>query len=120
MIVLQAPFDVIQTTTQLPNPLFDDSESANVSVNTKRSMTNVLYTTVKRSGRSILKWSFELSRGKALELRAFIESYKTTKIRITDHRNRVWYGYFRTESEEIVAEVRWQLVTLEFEGERII
>jgi hypothetical protein len=47
-----------------------------------------------------LKWTFLLSRNKALELRAFLFAYFATKIKVTDHNNRVWVGNFTSNPFE--------------------
>lgn len=60
----------------------------------KTAMDGTRYTYVKRKARRKLKWSFRLSRNKGLELRAFIYAYFASKIRVTDHLDRVWIGNF--------------------------
>ncbi len=95
MFELSAPYPLLQTTTLLPNPQFSDQENLMVSVTRKTAMDGTRYTYVKRKdNRRRLKWSFRLTRNKALELRAFIFAYFASKIKITDHKDRVWVGYF--------------------------
>ena len=61
----------------------------------KLAMDGTRYTYVKRrGGRRKLKWTFWLSRNKALELRAFIFAYFASKVQATDHSGRVWAGNF--------------------------
>ena len=95
MFELSAPHPLLQTTTLLPNPQFSDQENLMVSVTRKTAMDGTRYTYVKRKdNRRRLKWSFRLTRNKALELRAFVFAYFASKIKITDHKGRVWVGYF--------------------------
>ena len=94
MFTLQAPLPVFQTTTFLPNPLLSDSEEVMASVTRKLAIDGTRYTYVRRKDRRKLRWIFCLTRNKALELRAFITSYFASKIQLTDHNNRVWWGNF--------------------------
>ena len=92
MFTLEMPHPLLQTTTLLPSPQFSDNEGLLGSVNRKLAIDGTRYTYVKRRDRRKLKWTFWLSRNKGLELRAFIQSYFAAKIRVTDHRGRVWIG----------------------------
>jgi len=129
MFTLQAPHPQLQTTTLLPNPQFSDSEGLMVSVARKTAIDGTRYTYVKRKdNRRKLKWSFRLTRNKALELRAFILSYFASKIKLTDHRGRVWVGNFTDNPFEFDTPERaspaigpmprgeTQVIELEFEG----
>ena len=91
-------------------------------------MDGTRYTYVKNKGRRKLKWTFRLTRNKGLELRAFIQTYFASKIQITDHNNRVWWGNFVNNPFEFDTPKRWgppiapmplgeaQIIELEFEG----
>lgn len=94
MFILQAPIPALEATTLLPNPQFGDSENLTDEVQTKRAMDGTLYTYVKKKTKRRLQWSFRLTRNKALELRAFIQAYYAAKIKVTDHNERIWFGYF--------------------------
>ncbi len=101
MFELAAPHPLLQTTTLLPNPQFSDQENLMVSVTRKTAMDGTRYTYVKRKdNRRRLKWSFRLTRNKALELRAFVFAYFASKVKITDHNSRVWLGYFTSNPFE--------------------
>ena len=93
MFTLQAPLPVFQTTTFLPNPLVSDGEEVMATVSRKLAIDGTRYTYVKDKGRRKLRWTFRLTRNKALELRAFITSYFASQIQLTDHNNRVWEGH---------------------------
>ena len=72
--------------TLLPNTQFGDSEALTCEVANRRAMDGTLYTYVKsKSGRRRLTLPLKLSRMKGLELRAFVQSYFASKIRLTDH-----------------------------------
>lgn len=128
MFTLQAPHPCLQTTTLLPNPQFSDGENLQVAVMRKTAMDGTRYTYVKRKARRKLKWSFRLSRNKGLELRAFIYAYFASKIRVIDHLDRVWLGWFTSNPFEFDTTDRaepaifpmprgeTQMIELDFEG----
>jgi hypothetical protein len=92
--LLQAPYPALLTTTLLPSPNWGDSVALKGTVTSMRSVDGTLYTYVKTKGsKKAFQWDFELSRNKALELRAFVEAYFGKVIRITDHDGDVWIGY---------------------------
>lgn len=129
MFQFQAPWPGLQTTTVLPNPRFGDQESLRAEVNAKRAVDGTRRTYVKRKGGRKLQWTFQLTRNKALELRAFITSYFASKIRVTDHAGRIWVGNFMNNPFEFDTVARaapaispmprgeLQTITIEFEGE---
>jgi hypothetical protein len=95
MFYLQAPYPTLQTVTVLPDPKFSDAMNLTDAVTVKRAMDGTRYTYVKtKGGRRKLKWVFQLTRNKGLELRAFIQSYFASKIYVIDHLGRVWIGHF--------------------------
>ncbi len=94
MFYFQAPYPKVQTSSILPNPEFGDSEALRVSMTTKRARDGTLYTYVKRKGGKKLQWTFKLTRNKGLEVRAFIQSYFASTVKVTDHNDRVWVGHF--------------------------
>jgi hypothetical protein len=126
---MEAPYPMLQTLTVMPNPQFSDQETNLNTVTRKLAMDGTRYTYVKRRTRRKLLWSFRLSRNKALEVRAFFMSYFASKIRITDHRGRVWLGYFTSNPFEFDTPERAapaispmprgesQTIDIEFEGE---
>jgi hypothetical protein len=127
MFEFAAPHPGIQTISLLPNPQFSDTEALTASVSTQRATDGTLYTYVKtKGGRRKLSWTFRLLRPKALELRAFLLSYFASKVRVTDHNNRVWVGNFTNNPFEFTADsggpmlgdLRGELqsITIEFEG----
>ena len=81
MFTFQAPAPVYQTVTYLPNPLFSDGENVVATVSRKLAMDGTRYTYVKNKGRRRLKWTFRLTRNKALEFRAFITLYFAAQLR---------------------------------------
>jgi hypothetical protein len=94
MFTFQAPYPALVTTSLLPNPQFSDNENLTVVVTRKTAMDGTRYTYVKNKGRRKLKWTFKITRNKALELRAFIQFYFASAIKVTDHNNRIWVGNF--------------------------
>ncbi len=128
MFYLQAPYPKIQTSSLLPHPVFGDSESLRVALATKRAMDGTLYTYVKRKGGRKLQWTFNLTRNKSLEVRAFIQAYFASVIKVTDHTGRMWVGSFVNNPFELSTDKRAApaispmprgesvSITLEFEG----
>lgn len=101
MMRLGAPYPGIEVYTYLPNPDFSDSENSVGSVEFKRSMTNVRYSYVKsRAQHRRLSFSIQMTRMKALELRAFILKYPASRIELLDHLGVRWLGYITTNPNE--------------------
>lgn len=94
----------------------------------KRARDGTRYTYIKRKTGRKLQWTFKLTRNKALEMRAFIQSYFASKIKVVDHNNRVWIGNFINNPFEWSTESRAApaiapmprgesvVITIEFEG----
>ncbi len=129
LFFLQAPYPGLQTTTILPAPKFSDQMALTDAVSVKRAMDGTRYTYVKtKGGRKKVKWTFQLTRNKGLELRAFIQSYFSSQIVVVDHLSRTWLGYlmnnpFEFDTTERAAPARqgWavgeiQSIALDFEG----
>jgi hypothetical protein len=129
MFRLESPYPARQTVAILPNPEFSDSEGLTDQITVKRAIDGTRYTYVKRrGGRRKLRWTFQLTRNKGLELRAFIQSYFASRIRLVDHHGRVWVGHFTNNPFEFETTARGgpairpmprgetQTITLEFEG----
>ena len=113
---LAAPYPGIQTLTVLPNPEFNDTEALTVEVSTKRTITGAVFTYVKtKNARRKLLFRLRLDRLKALELRAFIQSYYKSDILITDHNGVLWVGKFSSNPFEIESNNR-DSIQLEFEA----
>jgi len=129
--IMEAPHPAVQTLSRLPNPAFSDQEGLLSSVSRKTAMDGTRYTYVKRRNRRKLRWTFRLSRNKALEVRAFLLSYFASQIRVTDHRGRVWVGYFTSNPFEFeslqkagpaispMPRGELQAIEIEFEGEEV-
>jgi hypothetical protein len=127
MFEFAAPHPGIQTISLLPNPQFSDGEALTASLSVKRATDGTLYTYVKtKGGRRKLTWTFRLLRPKALELRAFLQSYFASTIRATDHNGRIWLGNFTNNPFEFDTDSggpfigglrgEMQTITIEFEG----
>ena len=116
MLRLAAPYPTVQTVTLLPNPEFSDSEGLTAEVLQYRSMVGNLYTYVKaKNSKKRLLFRFQLNRQKALELRAFIQSYYKSKISLTDHNNVSWVVYLMNNPFEFETPTKQQIISLEFE-----
>lgn len=126
---LKAPYPAMQTITILPAPKFSDALNVTDAVSVKRASDGTTRTYIKtKGGRRKLKWTFQLTRNKGLELRAFIKSYFASKIFVTDHLGRNWVGNFMSnpfefDTPERAAPARqgWpvgeiQTIAIDFEG----
>jgi len=107
-----------QTTTVLPNPDWSDSEGILGEVIIKRTITGARHIYVKtKNQRRRIGFSLKLTRMKALELRAFIQSYFASEITLTDHLNQVWIGYFTVNPFEFMTtNANILTIQLDFEG----
>lgn len=95
MLTLQAPLPGLTTTTVLPSPQFNDAQTLQHRVTLKRAMDGTRYTHVHTTdGRHKLTYQFSLSRRKALEVRAFVQTYYRSQIRLTNHKGEVWRVWF--------------------------
>ena len=122
---LGAPYPALQTFTYLPNPEFGDLEGARQTIDKKLTINGTRYTYVKsKDSRKRLQMMFNLTRAKALELRAFIKSYYRNRVLLTDHLGEKWVGYITTNPNEFESTGRaigtpgdiLQNIQLEFEG----
>jgi len=120
MIKLEAPLPAVQTTSFLPNPQKGDVENLLHNIDLKRSMNGTKYTYVKSNSNRRLTYEFRLTRMKGLELRAFIQSYYDSEIKMTNHKAEVWHVRlvnnpfeFSSASGETVT------IQLQFEGEMV-
>lgn len=107
-----------QTTTILPNPEWSDSENITDEIIIKRVLEGGRYTYIKtKNYRRRLLFNFKLARMKALELRAFIQSYFNSEITLTDHLGQIWIGRFTVNPFDfttLLSDI--QTIQLEFEG----
>ncbi len=91
MLILQAPLPGLTTTTILPNPQFNDAQAKQHNITVKRAMDGTRYTYVHTTdNRHKLTYQINMSRLKALELRAFVQAYYRSQIRLTNHKGEVW------------------------------
>lgn len=98
---LAAPYPGIQCITHLPNPEFGDLEGQVNFLEIKRSINGQRYSYVRaKDGRKRLQMQFSLTRMKALELRAFIVAYHSSRVLLTDHLGQKWLGYIITNPNE--------------------
>ena len=121
MIILQAPHELIQTTTLLPNPILGDEESPALDMALRRAMDGTVYTKIKTNSRSQLTYNFELTYLKALELEAFITAYYVENIRLTNYKDEVWVMKISTDPFDKTVAKRGEITTvsLRFEGVKI-
>ena len=124
-VLFQAPFELIQTSVILPNPLLDDNEGLISSLITRRSMDNILRTYVQTTKNRRLRYTFVLNRLKALELEAFFDAYNGTSIKMLNWKGEIWRVKLITNPIDFVQTRRAEPggdrtdVNLEFEGVKL-
>jgi hypothetical protein len=124
-ILLQAPFEFIQTSIVLPNPLLDDTENLLSNLTLRRSMNGDTYTYVKSSNNRKLKYTFSLDRYKAIELEEFFRAYNAASIKMMNWKGEIWNVKLLTNPIDFVQVRRAEPggdrtdVNLEFEGVKI-
>ncbi|KKN49086.1 hypothetical protein LCGC14_0646560, partial [marine sediment metagenome] len=70
-----------------------------------------------KNQRRKLIFSFRLTRLKALELRAFIQSYFSSTVTLVDHLDQIWIGNFVSNPFEFTSVLSSDAtIQLEFEG----
>ncbi len=125
MLILQAPYPGLASTTVLPDPQFNDAQAMQHGVTIQRAMDGTRYTHVHTTdSRHKLTYQFSLSRMKALELRAFIQAFFRSQVRLTNHKGEIWRVWFVNNPFEFDAVERaggypgdeMSAVTLECEG----
>jgi hypothetical protein len=86
----------------LPNPEFGDTEGTVNGLEVKRSINATKYSYVRaKDGRKRLQMRFSMTQNKALELRAFLFAYGSTRMSLTDHLGHVWVCYVTTNPNEL-------------------
>ncbi len=95
MFRILAPLSGPYITTVLPSPELGDQTNTIGEVGILKSMDGTLYTTKKSRGkRKRMQWGFKISLEKALELKAFFKVFYSSPIKIVDHLDKTWVGYF--------------------------
>lgn len=124
-VVLQAPFNKTETETLLPTPLFQDIQNRLHIVNTRKSIDNIKYTYVKKSGTQRLAYTFRLTREKSLELKAFIDAHIDDEWRMQNWKGEIWKVFLSNNPIDFIATRRGFPcgdevdVSLEFEGVKL-
>lgn len=121
MIVLQAPHELIVTTTVLPSPLVGDDEAPTMLMQLNRAIDGTIYTQDRTVGRTKFTYTWTVTRVKAIELIQFVNTFYTKNIRLTNHKNEVWVVNVLTDPNEITIPVRGEFCTvrLELEGSKL-
>lgn len=125
-VILQAPYPQLETASILPNPQMSDVQAQLHEVEVRRSMNNTKRTYVKSTDRELITHAYRITRGKSLELEAFINAYYGSKIKMVDHDDIAWLVYFGSNPFEFNGAGRavgvpgdeMQTITVTYEGER--
>ncbi len=127
MIVLRAPYPQFVTRIRLPNPELGETEANPSTMTPLRSMSGILYTYVKSNTGTVMSLKFLMTRAKSEEFKRFLLSYVSKEIQITDHLDRDWAGYIKTNPMDFNTVKRGAPggggdmveVNIEFEGDLI-
>ena len=107
MFILMAPYPSYSVTTLLPSPKFGDSKLLRAKLKTMRAVDGTLYTyVISKNNLKGFKWDFILSLDKAKELSDFIDTYFSSKIKITDHDDNSVIGYLKNNPVDFVGRGR--------------
>lgn len=101
MMVLQAPYPHLQTTTILPNPELDDSLDPIRQLNAKVMMDGSQSTYVRDSGQYRREYTIIVTKEKFEELYNFFKSYAASQVRVTEEwTGRVYAMFFEEDRLE--------------------
>lgn len=120
-MLIQAPYNVPQTSVILPNPQLGDTDGHDLILSIKRSLTGGKITHIKRNQQRILNFQLILTRAKTEELKEFVKAYYGEEMRLFDWRDRVWKGIWES-NDFIVTPIRYQedcIVDVSFRGQII-
>lgn len=103
MIELQASESVLQ----LPNPVLDNSESAETFVNLQQAMSGETYSYISKANKIRLIYNFRsVSRENALGLVFFFETHNNEVLRLVDHLGEPWEVEFDMTALPIVTDTK--------------
>ena len=92
------------TTTVLPSPEFSNVDSKPHQLNIKRATDGTRRVYKKTAQTQITNYTFNLTKMKALELRAFIKLYFDSNIVVTDHNGDIWDNKLTNQPWSFVAD----------------
>jgi hypothetical protein len=121
IVILQGVVSVIT----LPRPEFGDTQTGVNKLNLLRSMTGNVFTYKHTSNRFQLKYPFELTRLKVLELRTFIQNNYNNYIIMTNWKGSVWVvkltnnPFAISNKSYTTTDYGRSTITLEFEGVKV-
>lgn len=125
-VILEAPYDAVETAIILDCPLFGDTESLASTMSLRRSMNNRVQTYVKTNKRRKLNYTFRiLNRSKAIELINFVKLHNTDEIKLLNWKGELWKVRPLTNPWDFVQSGRAHPggdrtdISMEFEGVRI-
>lgn len=110
----------------LPCPEFNDTEKLLHSMVIKRSMTNKIYSYVRKNDLEQLSYSFILGRGIAFDFEDFIEHSIEKVITLRNWKGELWKGHITTNPVEFIPKSRYENegerveVAIEFQGIRLL
>lgn len=90
MIIETIPAETIIT---LPSPNLGNAHALDVNVSVKRMMDGSINTYVKKTSFKTYRYTFLLTRGKALEVLEFFKIYAGTKLKVTNDNASFFVGY---------------------------
>lgn len=94
MFIIQAPYPAVKTTLLIPSPRMGNGKNLQATVQTLRMVDGTLHTYKKsKRGRKVHRWEFIVSSDKALEVKAFLDSYQGNLMKVIDHDETTHIGY---------------------------
>ena len=120
-VTFQAPYDLIQGTILLPSANLGDYIARQDKTIIRNSMSGVLYSTVKTTGRVKLDWEFSLTNAKYRELYQFILAYNSVYWRVYDWNDTMYRAQLITNPVQFTPVSKNSVgCRLEFEGTLIV
>lgn len=109
----------------LPNPGFGDAQVPQHELILKKSINNLLYSSVRQGTSEKLKYNFFLGKQKAYELQTFVLGNLARPFILENFKGETWRVYLSNNPFEFMTDSRWLnerervQINMEFEGIKI-
>ncbi len=100
-VILQAPANLIETITVLPDPLIGDNYAPEEIISLITAMSGKNRTYINKLSTYKILMNFELDLLKAYELFAFYSEYIGKEIQMIDHHGSIWRGHITSNPLEL-------------------
>lgn len=115
---IAAPHKLPETQIELPSPELGDDRKIHGNLILKEALDGSFRTYVRRTTRKRYRFTFRLDYPKYHELKEFYKAYCAEQVRIIDHAERVYKGYFIPNTLDATISRRPE-VSVEFDLEEL-